>query len=278
MNLIIDSGATKANWTLVSQLRINTQVHTQGLHPLLMPDETLRALAQEAHQRGIQGASSIFYYGTGCKVESSRQRLTVILRQVFPKAEIVEVNTDLLGAARALCQRAPGIACILGTGSNSCAYDGEKITENKGGYGFILGDEGSGAAMGKQLMADFLNGQIPLHLQKHLIEKYNLTPTEVIEATYRRPAPSRFLASFAPFLQMHSDEPYLQKLIDDQFCTFLEKYVLGYADAQKIPIHFVGSIAWHFKPFVEAALQKYNLTTGTFLSDPMEGLIKFHCL
>ncbi len=276
MNLIIDSGATKANWTLADQQEIQLQIQTQGLHPLLMTDENLRALSEEARQRGINKLDHIFYYGTGCKVESSRQRLNAILQQVFPEANRVEVDTDLMGAARALCQRSPGVACILGTGSNSCFFDGENITQNRGGYGFILGDEGSGAAMGKDLMADFLNKQIPGHLQEKLIEKYQLTSTEVIESTYRRPAPSRYLASFAPFLLENIKEDYVLQLVENQISIFLKRYILVYEGAREIPVHFTGSIAWHFKPFVEKALQQLDLQRGTFLPEPMPGLVNYH--
>lgn len=276
MNLIIDSGATKANWTLAHQQEIQLQVHTQGLHPLLMPNETLRALSEEARRRGISSASNIFYYGTGCKVESSRQRLRIILQQVFPKANRVEVDTDLMGAAQALCQRAPGVACILGTGSNSCLFDGEKITQNNGGYGFILGDEGSGAAIGKDLMADFLNKQIPGHLREQLIEKYKLTSAEIIESTYRRPAPSRYLASFAPFLLENIEEDYIHNLVKKQFVAFLKKYILTYDHVREIPVHFTGSIAWYFRSYVELALDQFHLQKGIFLPEPMEGLVQFH--
>lgn len=276
MNLIVDSGATKANWSLSEHGRLVHQVQTPGLHPLLMPDEILNSLVQEAQQQGITSAKNVFYYGTGCKAESSKHRLGVILRQHFPMATVVEVDVDVLGAARALCQHEPGIACILGTGSNSCFYDGKNIINNKGGHGFILGDEGSGAALGKRLLADFLNHQIPEELHQNLIEKYQLVPSEVIESTYRRPNPSRYLASFAPFLLGHQENSYVRQLIENQMAIFLERYVIAYEHVFEIPIHFVGSIAWHFKSFVEVALQKYNLKTGIFLSDPMEGLIKFH--
>ncbi len=276
MNLVIDSGATKANWTLADGNAISLQVQTQGLHPLLMPDETLRALAQEAHQRGIKAPRHIFYYGTGCKVESSRQRLQSVLRQVFPDATSVAVETDLLGAARALCQRAAGIACILGTGSNSCYYDGKQIVDNKGGYGFILGDEGSGADLGKQLMSDFLNAQIPPDLHQKLVAQYGLTPADVIEATYRRPAPSRFLATFAPFLLENMEAHYIKALVNVRIMAFLTKYVLAYRAAAQTPVHFTGSIAWYFRAQVEAALQKLQLQPGSFLPDPMEGLVRFH--
>ncbi|MDX1943239.1 MAG: hypothetical protein SFU99_21925, partial [Saprospiraceae bacterium] len=154
MNLIIDSGATKAKWALSEIGEAVQQVYTQGLHPLLMPEETMRLLMQEAQLKGITPSENIFYYGTGCKSEDARRRIHAILQESFPTATRVEVDTDVFGAARALCQHDPGIACILGTGSNSCFYDGERILANKGGHGFILGDEGSGAALGKQLMAD----------------------------------------------------------------------------------------------------------------------------
>jgi glucosamine kinase len=276
MNLIIDSGATKANWTLADGSRIVMQAHTAGLHPLLMPDETLRALMLEARQRGITLPSHIHYYGTGCRSEQERERIAQLLRELFPTATTIDVQTDLLGAARASCGWTPGIVCILGTGSNACLYDGTQILTNRGGYGFILGDEGSGAAMGRQLLSDFLHDLLPPAIRTAFIERYQLNTDGIIEATYRRAAPSRFLASFAPFLLEYATDAHIRQIIEQQLTLFLQKCVRPYAAA--IPVHFIGSIAWHFQAFVQEALQLQQLQLGTISADPMNGLIAFHQL
>lgn len=276
MKLIIDSGATKANWTLADQYIVQYQAYTQGIHPLLMSDDAMRTIAEEAQKKGIRAPTSIFYYGTGCKVESSQIRIKKILQQVFPKAADIEVATDLLGAARALCQHSPGIACILGTGSNSCYYDGKNIVQNKGGFGFILGDEGSGAALGKDLMAAYLNEELPAAIRTALEKVYSLSPEALIEATYRQPAPSRYLAKFATFMLQNQADTLIRQIIQQQFELFIRKYILAYPQAKNLPIHFIGSIAWHFRPFIEAILKKTALLAGNFLNEPMEGLLAYH--
>ncbi len=276
MQLIIDSGATKANWTLADQRIIQHQVYTQGIHPLLMSDETMRSIAEEAQKKGITSPASIFYYGTGCKVESSQIRIKKVLQQAFPNAANIEVATDLLGAARALCQHSAGIACILGTGSNSCYYDGENMVQNKGGFGFILGDEGSGAALGKDLMAAYLNEELSSAIKIALEKEYSLSPEALIEATYRQPAPSRYLAKFAAFMLKNQQDTLIHQIIQQQFELFIRRYILPYPQSGSLPIHFIGSIAWHFRPFIETILKKTGLRAGNFLNEPMEGLLNYH--
>lgn len=276
MNLIIDSGATKALWAIARHGEMVQKIYTRGLHPLLMPNETMHTLALEAREQCSENITRIFFYGTGCKLDSAKERVKSILQAVFPQAAMVEVNTDMLGAARALCQREPGIACILGTGSNTCFFDGVKIIDNKGGHGFILGDEGSGAALGKQLMIDFLNDAIPANIRAALMNEHQVSDEKIIESVYRQPMPSRFLATYAPFLLKYSDIDYVKNLIDNQLDTFLKKYVLVYPEAKEITVNFAGSIAWHFRPFLEINLKKYGLRGKVYLREPMEGLIKYH--
>ena len=189
----------------------------------------------------------------------------------------MEVASDLMAAARALLQHTRGIACILGTGSNSGLYDGTQIVQNVSPLGFILGDEGSGASIGKQFVGDCLKHQAPEALCRLFFDEYCLTAPEVVEQVYRRPFPNRYLAHFVPFLAQHIDEyDYIRNLIYRCFCDFLRRNVLQYPQAATLPVSFVGSVAYHFQPLLCNALSDMRLTMGAVAQSPIEGLAQFH--
>ena len=181
----------------------------------------------------------------------------------------------MLAAARGLCGHQPGIACIMGTGSNSCYYDGKNIVSNVSPLGFILGDEGSGAVLGKLLVGDILKNQMTPGLKEKFLEQYNLTPAEIIDRVYRQPFPNRFLASFSPFLVEHLDEPAIRELVLNSFKKFLKRNVMQY-DYQHARVHFIGSVAFYYKELLSEACKAMGIHLGTIIKSPMEGLIKFH--
>jgi glucosamine kinase len=268
-NLIADSGSTKTTWCLGSET-----FQTAGLNPYHQSMEsiaaTLRTLPEE-----MRTAESIFFYGSGCTHERSGV-LEAALRQIMPQAA-VSVASDLLGAARALLQHQRGIACILGTGSNSCLYDGEKIVENISPLGYILGDEGSGAVIGRHFVGDCLKNQVPAELRTLFLKTYHTMPAEIVEHVYRGEQPNRYLASFMPFLSENIENfDYINTLIVNCFNEFFQRNVLQYADAQRLPVSFVGSVAHHFqKPLREAAAQ-FGLQVGKIERSPIKGLTTFH--
>lgn len=276
MKILVDSGATKANWVAVRDGKILHQLQTQGISPYFLSDEGIVDVLREVRRSIPDPANELYFYSTGCKAEDQRRRMTQLLRLMFQEATQVQVETDLLAAARAMAQREAGIVCILGTGSNACRYDGQQIVETAGGLGFILGDEGSGAAIGKELIRSFLNREMPEPLRDELNKQYHLTRDNILQSVYQLPYPNRFLANFAPFAFEHRHESSIQELLKRQFRLFFQRSVLLLEESQHLPIHFVGSVAAYFKEEITEMAGEFGLGLDRFQQDPMPGLIQFH--
>ena len=273
--LIADSGSTKTDWCVAEDGKILRQIKTGGINPVFQTDEELRhAMEDVARQVEDIRPEAIHFYGAGC-IPTQTERVIRALRQAFPAADEVEVASDMLGAARALCGRRAGIACILGTGSNSCFYDGEHIVANVSPLGFILGDEGSGAVLGKLLVGSLLKNQLTPGLKEAFLEQYALTPADIIERVYRRPLPNRFLASLSPFLAAHLDDAGVHQLVLDAFRDFLRRNVMQY-DWQAHDVHCCGSIAFHYKKILAEAAVSLGIRIGQVIQSPMEGLVRYH--
>ena len=217
----------------------------------------------------------IYFYGSGCTPENA-PAVKEALQTVFP-LETIDVHSDLIAAAHALCGREEGIACILGTGSNSCEWNGTRVIKHISPLGFILGDEGSGAALGKQLVSDALKNRLTEGLKEALLEEYGLTPALVIDKVYRQPFPSRFLASLSPFLLKHITDPSIRGLVENNFSDFFERNVMQY-DYQKKKVHFVGSIAWHYATMLKEVAAEKGIQVGKIAQSPIDGLIEYHML
>ena len=275
MKLIADSGATKTDWCYGSADQ-HQIIQTQGINPFHQSAETISLILSEELIPQLACRTlitHIFFYGAGCTSEKAKIVRTA-LQTFFPQATIC-VESDLLGAARSLCGREQGIACILGTGSNSCEYDGEKITSNISPLGYILGDEGSGAVLGKRLVGDCLKHQLPEHICQAFLEETKFTPAEIIDKVYRQPQANRFLASLTPFLSRHREEPEIHALRVACFNDFFLRNVMLY-NYSYFPVHFTGSIAWYFQEEVKEAAEKLNIRTGKFIKCPIHGLIAYH--
>ncbi|MBQ8520883.1 MAG: ATPase [Bacteroides sp.] len=273
MRLIADSGSTKTDWCMGDT---HPMIHTRGINPFHQSAEDIRrTLAEELLPRLPKewSPSHIHFYGAGCTPEKS-VIVKEVLRTLFPQAS-VEVESDLLGAARALCRKEEGIACILGTGSNSCLYDGEKIIANVSPLGYILGDEGSGATLGKRLVGDCLKRQLPEDICEAFLKETGLTPAEIIDKVYRRPQANRFLASLTPFLSAHREAKEIHRLLVSCFEDFFRRNVMQYHRTD-LRVHFVGSIARHFREEVEEAATAFGLQTGKFIQSPIGELWNFH--
>lgn len=277
MKLIADSGATKTDWYCGNNMEECRRIQTSGLNPLhRSEEETSKLLHTELLPQlteGMQTAiSEIHFYGAGCLPEPS-ERMQKLLARCFPHADIY-VRSDLEGAAIALCQGHAGIACILGTGANSCCYDGQRITAHIPPLGYLLGDEGSGTYLGKCFVADCLKGLLPGELRQELLDYLRLTPDEIITRVYRMPGAGAFLASICPFIAAHRTIPQVHAFLIDCFSTFFRRNVLPYA--VQLPVSFVGSVAWNFKEEICQAAQSSHLATGTFLQTPIEALAAYH--
>lgn len=278
MILIADSGATKTDWHYGTGGSDRIWIQTEGINPFHQTEAYIRHIVGEQLLPRLgetsRACTFIYFYGAGC-LPSAALRVSEALRHFFPEAHI-EVESDLLGAARALCQHRAGIACILGTGSNSCLYDGERITQNISPLGYILGDEGSGACLGKHFVADCLKGQFPARLRDALLEELHTDVAGIIERVYRQPQANRFLASIAPFIHRHKDEEEVHTFLLHRFGEFFRRNVLPYP--KRLPVSFTGSVAWHFRTEVEESARSCGLATGTFLQSPIGKLAEYHNL
>lgn len=278
MILIADCGSTKIDWCLLNGKEKVAQIFTTGMNALLMTQEEMTQRIADELMPNIANyeVTEIYYYGAGIISDEIKSHVINALKANIPSATKIEVDSDLLAAARALCGHNPGIACILGTGSNSCYYDGEKVVDNVSPLGYILGDEGSGAVLGKLLVGDVLKKQLPEHLCEKFLKEYNLDRNKIIDAVYRKPAANRFLAQFAPFLEHNIEEPSIHRIVLHSFIDFFVRNVENYDNYKELPCNFVGSIALLEKATLLEAAKSQGITVGNIIQDPMEGLIKFH--
>ena len=273
MILTADSGSTKTAWILTDGTQ-SRGFTTAGLNPYHAAPDTIReTLAKELLPETGTGVSEIYFYGAGC-TPAKIPEMTGIFAGFFPAARI-EVESDLPGACRGLCGRSAGVVGILGTGSNSALYDGEKIVANTPALGYILGDEGSGTTLGRLFVADCLKNHLPAELREEFLSEYGLTQADIIERVYRRPMPNHFLSGFAPFIAARRHRPEVRSLVVGSFRGFLQRNILQY-DAMQTPVHFTGSIAFHFADLLAEAVEEEGLMLGTILQSPIEGIAKYH--
>lgn len=274
--LIADSGSTKTDWALVdTSVSTPRTFCTGGINPVLLDDGQIRNLLQTDLVPRLCGekVDAVFFYGAGCRPEQ-QPRMARLLRHALSPRE-VQVEGDLLGACRALCAAEEGICCILGTGSASCLYDGHRIARQTPSLGYIIGDEGSGCALGRRLLSDMLKGLCSQPLQQAFFSQTGLTVALAIDRIYSQPWPNRFMASLAPFVARHIDAPEMHDLAVDEFRRFIRRNLLAYARPQ-LPVHFVGSIAHHFAPQLREALRAEGLVMGRIEQRPLPSLVNYH--
>lgn len=274
--LIADSGSSKTDWILSSQQNGILEIHTQGINPVRdSKDAIVRILHEELMPQLPSDCevSQVHFFGAGCIAPFS-EKVIEALQSTLPRADI-EVESDLLGAAIALCGDQPGVACILGTGSNSCLYDGGRIVQNVSPLGYILGDEGSGAVLGKLLVGNLLKEVFPRRLKEAFLTHFGLTPTDVIDRVYRQPLPNRFLASLVPFIVEHRAEPVLRDMVVESLRQFFVRNVRHY-NAPHLPVHFVGGIASEFQAELTEAAQLEGFTVGKILKRPAPEIANFY--
>lgn len=290
MVLIADSGSTKVHWCLVTASGQCSDVFTDGINPMFQTCDAMRnsisnnLLPKIAPLLWAGTLTHIFFYGAGCTPEK-KVFVQKALEMVFKKAEVY-VASDMLGAARGLLGHNAGVACILGTGSGSCFYDGEHIEWNVPSLGYILGDEGSAAVLGKRLVGDLLKNQLGDDLKEAFFREYNTSMADIFENVYRQPFPNRFLAKLSRFCADHIDDKRIHDLVYDHFVQFIRRNLVQYFNAPCTMHHapctitdgvgFVGSIAYYYKPILEEAMRAEGMPLGTILQDPIEGLKEFH--
>lgn len=278
MIILADSGSTKTHWCLMTESGQTSEFFTDGINPFYQTSDAMKnsisnqLLPQLAHLMWVGQITSVYFYGAGCTPEKS-PFVEDALRANFRRAEIIEVQSDMIGAAISLLGDKAGTACILGTGANSCYFENGKIVKNVPALGFILGDEGSGAVLGRRLVADLFKNQLSDELKEKFVKEYNLSVPEVVENVYRKPFPNRYLAQFTKFCSANIDNPLIYKLVYDHFDYFVKRIIPQYP---KGPVGFVGSIAYYFRDILTKAMEDNGFEVGRILQSPMEGIKEYY--
>lgn len=276
MILIADSGASKTDWRVINQKGEIGQHKGIGFNPNYQTAEEMSNDLQDDFLLNLRDkVETIYYYGAGCGSQKNRLQVTNALKSIFRGAEI-NVDHDLMAAARATCGHQSGIACILGTGSNSCDYDGEIIIAKRPAPGYILGDEGGGAYIGRKFLQDFIHEEMPEKLREKVIDKFQLDNQIIIENVYQRPFPGRYMASFCRFITEHNSDPYCYMLYYNSFQDFFKKHVMKYKDYKKKPVNFVGSIAFHNSDILRSAAYDAEIHVNLIIEGPIAGLTLYH--
>lgn len=280
MLLIADSGSTKTDWRVVDEGGNNTtSVITEGLNPYFLSKEKIAATIREKILPVVGEIEKVFFYGAGCGLPVKASIVKEALDTIIPSRFSAEVSGDILGAARSLLQGESGIACILGTGANSCIYDGREITNIMPSLGYMFSDWGSGTVMSKDLIALLLQEKLPSAMLEDFHLTYKMGRPEILDHIYNKPLPNRFLASFTPFLLKYAEIPECKEIILSNFTKFFSYYVLRYPIVSKVPkASFTGSIAYRFRPYLAQVASKLGIEIVNIVQHPMDGLVKYHCI
>ena len=279
MKLIADSGGTKTEWRLVAPNGTQTTYFTQGINAYFHTTESICNIIQpelKAYLPQEAILQSIYYYGAGCATPMRQQIVQNALNQIFPESHVF-VAHDLLGACKALCGDSEGIVCILGTGSNACLYDGKQVASEERSLGYILGDEGSGAYLGKQLVTAYLQNRLYPPTARRFSEQFEVTRETVLERVYRSDYPNRYLAQFSRFFLDNLDDEDCYAMIFESFAEFIDRYVCTIPHYQKYAINCTGSIAFHYKHIFERVLWAKRMSLGKVVNSPIDGLVEYHC-
>jgi glucosamine kinase len=274
--LIADSGATKCEWRLLTEGK-SRAIHTQGISPYFLTGEQIIALLQKELLPKLKKAeiSRLHFYGTGLANESNVAVIKKVLKTLFPKAK-TEIQTDIVAAARALCGTTKGVACGLGTGTICCYYDGKKVVKTSPGLGYVLGDEGSGAYLGRKVIQYYLYQTFDEELKARFEKRFGVTQREILDSVYKQPLANRYLASYAIFLAENRGHYMIENIIEDGLNDFFFTHLYKFRESWTMPIHFTGSIAFGFRDVLQELCSTYELELGKVIKTPMQGLIAYH--
>jgi glucosamine kinase len=276
--LIADSGSTKTDWVVLNAGKPTAQFQSVGLNPFYQSavaiENTLRTQVLIHMPHPVE---EVYFYGAGCADEKSSRPIWDGFKSTLGADANIQVGSDMLGAARGLCGQQQGIACILGTGANNAMYQEGYIVHSIGSLGFWMGDEGSGSYLGKRLVVDYLQQDLPADLHHLFAHSYpEINRLYVLDQAYKKPFPNRYFATFSKFISEQIHLPYMYNLVRDAFRLFVRKYVLKHTDAHLYPVHFTGSIAYHYQDILKLVLEEHHLTCGQIQKTPLAGLIAYH--
>ncbi|MBI2269907.1 MAG: N-acetylglucosamine kinase [Bacteroidetes bacterium] len=277
MLLIADSGSTKTDWILIDEGKNQSRYNTIGYNPYFIDTEKIAQSLTSTliSQLDSSKVKKIFFYGAGCSTPEKAAVVFKALSKCFASAEIY-VNHDMLAAARALLGNTRGFAAIIGTGSNTCIYDGKEVEKNIDSLGYLLGDEGSGCYIGKKIVRDFLRGHLPPELQQKFDQKYHLTYAEILDSLYNKPLPNRFLAGFCKFADENKQHAHIQKIVKESFTDFFENLVSRYSGYEKLSFNCVGSVGFIFKEILSEVGRSHNMKIGRLIASPIDDLVNYH--
>lgn len=273
MILLADSGSTKTEWALIKEGE-SRKFHSAGMNPYFASDDDIRKILNDVKKWVGEGnINKIFFYGSGCNSTEKGSDMQKLFKETFVDSEI-EIQSDLIGAAVSLFGKQKGIAVILGTGANSGYFDGSEITFKTESLGFVLGDEGSGAYLGKEFIRELLYGNLSKEIQDDFTAEYKMGKVEILENIYKKPYANRFLAGFTVFLKKHESNPKIKKIVSDSFESLIFNHLLKYPQKDNCEFGFVGSIAYHFKDILTETCNKNNIKISLIIKQPMDNLIK----
>ncbi len=277
MLIIVDSGSTKADWQVINADGSRELHTTMGFNPFFHDEDRIETELNKSFVKDVNvvEAQKIYFYGAGC---SDKMRCDIVkrgLERIFTNAETIEVEHDLLGSARATCGTEAGIACIIGTGSNTCLYDGKDVIDNVSNLGYLLGDEGSGSHLGKLLIRAYFYRELPDDIIEFFHDEFGNNKRVILNKIYGE-APNVYLASFAKFFSKHKSHFYIQKLASEAFTELTRRHILKYDGCHNVPIHFVGSVAYHFQDILKTTLEEHDLSLGVVIQKPIDALVDFH--
>ena len=277
MILIADAGATKIQWVVIHDGKAGNPFETNGFNPYFMAPKIL----EDAVEKDLVPFLSpphikqIYYYGAGCSTVQKCGIVDDVLREIFENADI-DIHHDLLGAARSLFGKEEGIACILGTGSNSCLYDGKTILENVTSLGYLFGDEGSGAYMGKLFLTEYLRKRMPQHLTEEFDRKFGFTVENILDSVYNKPHPNQFLSSFSKFIGEHKEDEFIKTIARQNFRDFFREQVTRYTDYKQKPLGVIGSVGFHYQEIFREVASEHGLAVSKLVQSPLQGLVEYH--
>lgn len=277
MILIADAGATKIQWVVINDGKASEPYETAGFNPYFMEPRILMDAVEKDLVPFINPGyiTDVYYYGAGCSTMFKCNIVEDVLKEVFEEADF-EIHHDLLGAARALFGDKEGIACILGTGSNSCLYNGKNILENVTSLGYLFGDEGSGAYLGKLWLTEYLRGRMPEHLKNLFDKRFGYSLENILDSVYSKPHPNQFLSSFSLFMGELKDDEFVKGLIRKNFHDFFTEQVTQYTNYKSQPLGVIGSVGFHFRDIFKEVADEYGLKIEKMIKSPIEGLVEYH--
>lgn len=274
--LIIDAGSTKTEWIVLNEGRVEDRFTTRGYNPNYADTHILTSLLYQESPKSLSNLDAVHYYGSGCGSDENKRSIELQLSSRFKEAQRITVTHDLMAVCHAVLGHQKGIACILGTGANSCLYNGTEITDQAVSLGYLVGDEGSGCYIGRKLTRAYFYNMMPLELKLSFDIDYHLEIKDFINNVYTKPEASKYLASFTKFAGKHQDHPFIKQMVKECFSDFIQVFVLRYNDCRSMPISFVGSVAYFFQTLLSESLEAEGLHLGTVRQTPAEGLIRYY--